>query len=576
MKADLTRNTFHPLKHFTRVLMQQGRVQLDSDWNEQAAILLRYLQTLGADLIGPAGGPDDHAFAISALDQVTGDFRIGLGRYYVNGMPCEAEAEVIPISSPNNTNDLVVPQWTLDGKALDQDQVVEIFDNVPQPFATPGITPTLAIIKTATFSGRKLTISPVSPIALTKAVNPCMRRVVTYLTQPNLPEPDALGQTSGNNSGYLAYLDVWERHITWIEDSSIQEVALGGPDTATRAQIVWQVKVTKGTMADQKTPCDQFKPDDKNLLSTLFAPYRGRLRARAMQKSTPVDPCLIAPDANYNGEENQLYRVEVHRGGEVATSGILVRNTTDRIGVVRTGKAAPADGPTFKWSRENGSVTFPIVAISPGDNVTTLTLANLGRDDRFGLTEQDWVEIQDDDYVLRNQAGTLLQVQSINRSRLQVTLAGKADAIVGNDPAKHPLLRRWDQEQGDPAEGGLTLGSDNAALIQESDGNLWLELEKGVQVQFQPAPAGQQNEYRTGDYWLIPARTATADVEWPNETFTDNQGNTTVTPLSKPPDGIQHYYAPLGAFTVGNNNSLKVISDSNNTCRKHFTILTNK
>ena len=28
MKADLTRNTFDPLKHYARVLMQQGRVQL--------------------------------------------------------------------------------------------------------------------------------------------------------------------------------------------------------------------------------------------------------------------------------------------------------------------------------------------------------------------------------------------------------------------------------------------------------------------------------------------------------------------------------------------------------------------
>ena len=41
MKADLTRDTFHPLKHYSRVLMQQGRVQLDADMNEQAAILLR-------------------------------------------------------------------------------------------------------------------------------------------------------------------------------------------------------------------------------------------------------------------------------------------------------------------------------------------------------------------------------------------------------------------------------------------------------------------------------------------------------------------------------------------------------
>ena len=57
MKGDFTRDTFDPFRHFSRVLMQQGRVQLDADFNEQAAILLHYLRTLAADLIGPHGGP---------------------------------------------------------------------------------------------------------------------------------------------------------------------------------------------------------------------------------------------------------------------------------------------------------------------------------------------------------------------------------------------------------------------------------------------------------------------------------------------------------------------------------------
>ena len=38
MKGDFSRDTFDPAKQFTRVLMQQGRVQLDADWNEQIAI----------------------------------------------------------------------------------------------------------------------------------------------------------------------------------------------------------------------------------------------------------------------------------------------------------------------------------------------------------------------------------------------------------------------------------------------------------------------------------------------------------------------------------------------------------
>ena len=38
MKGDFSRLTFDPKKHYRRVLMQQGRVQVDADWNEQEAI----------------------------------------------------------------------------------------------------------------------------------------------------------------------------------------------------------------------------------------------------------------------------------------------------------------------------------------------------------------------------------------------------------------------------------------------------------------------------------------------------------------------------------------------------------
>ena len=45
---------------------------------------------------------------------------------------------------------------------------------------------------------------------------------------------------------YVVYLDVWERHITALEDDSIREKALGRPDTATRTQVIWQVKIDDG------------------------------------------------------------------------------------------------------------------------------------------------------------------------------------------------------------------------------------------------------------------------------------------------------------------------------------------
>jgi hypothetical protein len=95
MKGDFTRDTFDPLKHFSRVLMQQGRVQLDADWNEQASILLHYLRTLATDLIGRHGGLGD-AFKIKQLktngQSISWDFQILPGHYYVDGILCENPA----------------------------------------------------------------------------------------------------------------------------------------------------------------------------------------------------------------------------------------------------------------------------------------------------------------------------------------------------------------------------------------------------------------------------------------------------------------------------------------------------
>ena len=52
----MPRWTFDPQKHFSQVLMQQGRVRLDADWSESAAIQLLLLRTLIQDVVGPHGG----------------------------------------------------------------------------------------------------------------------------------------------------------------------------------------------------------------------------------------------------------------------------------------------------------------------------------------------------------------------------------------------------------------------------------------------------------------------------------------------------------------------------------------
>jgi hypothetical protein len=206
--------------------------------------------------------------------------------------------------------------------------------------------------------------------------------------------------------------------------------------------------------------------------------------------------------------------VEIHRGGPAGTS--------DKAGA------------TFKWSRENGSVIFPIAEPVAGK---TIALENLGRDGRSSLELGDWVEIVDDDYQLGNRADPLLRVeQVVPGSSTQVILSAEPASKVGRDRNRHPYLRRWDhkgQKIADPRKAALE--PDGTVAIREGDGDRgWLLLEDGIQIQFSSAEPHQH--YRTGDYWLIPARTATGNVVWPQA---DGK------PTAMAPRGVRHHYAPL-------------------------------
>lgn len=411
MKGDFSRSTFDPNKHYTGVRMQQGRVQLDADWNEQADIVTYRAETSLKDLIGASGAPvEQPGFEIRlpkpGLGSSDGDsehtedgetplpnFSIGAGHYYVDGILCENEQEV------------------------------------------------------------------------------------SFAEQPDYPGDEALPSFQPGQR-YLVYLDVWRRHITALEDTSIREVALGGPDTTTRIKTVWQVKPLPISSVDESSLQSEW--DNYVIQQTK----RGRLSAQI--------------NAAYPALENQLYRVEVHHEG-------------------------PADGDaTFKWSRENGSVTFPVKDIpsqndqEPGFGKVVIDLGP----EPNQLKIHDWVEIVSDDNVLAGGPGSLYQVEEIEGQK--ITLDAPFQPPEEWD-AKHLLLRRWDRDPQDipPKRGDIPIQSGKD-----------IELENGIQVRFYPGET-----YRTGDYWLIPARTLSGNIEWPSGA--DSQSR------AQPPHGNDHHYAPL-------------------------------
>ena len=464
MKGDFARVTFDRTRHYSQVLQQQGRVLLEADWNEQGALMLHALRALTVDLMGPCWAAGD-GFRIDASDPKnpgktvpTPDWRLSRGRFYVDGIACE--------------ND-----------------------------------------------------------------RPCTLAAQPYAPTPDYDPGSAKSGFEQLDAPYALWLDVWERHLGAVEEPALLDSALGGIDTASRAQVVWQVRAwteerAKAWLLDLeaaiKARADAADPQsaeaaqlgkvgaeiDKLVKGGLHAAFgklggnpptapddscarlrwcldaRARyacpqLRAQIKPAESDEDPCVIAADARYRGCENQLYRVEIHAGGAAGTA-------------------------TFKWSRENGSVLFPIVtqgtpgeAAADGSASMTIELAHLGRDERLGLRNDDWVELVDDDYTLGQRAWALLQVTAVDAVHRTVTVRVPKNVqpyLVSG--SQHPFLRRWDQRE--------DLGV--AGVIDVVEGKA-IDLECGIQVAFETG-----GFYATGDYWVIPARVAgNGSIDWPTD-----------------------------------------------------------
>ena len=346
-------------------------------------------------------------------------------------------------------------------------------------------------------------------------------RAILYTEQPaygsgNVPTVETLEKWP---NGLLVYLDVWERQVTALEDDRIREVALGGPDTCTRAEVAWQVRVLFQPQNANDFDCNAFKQ--------LRPHGSGRLRARARLDKPPTELCVIPPESRYRGAENQLYRRRSAQG--------RCRDRHRRRDVQMVAGQRLGDLPRSIGDRHDGGARAP------------------GPRPAHSLEPGDWVEVVDDAIVMGEEAGPLALVHLVDRDKRTVTLTlpDGVTALPNRGPAAHPLLRRWDHAGDVAAFGGALPIAEQANTDQGLQAG-WITLEDGVEIWFVNG-----GEYRAGDYWLIPARTATGDVEWPDEI--DSAGNPRRDADGNPVQALQgvhgpyHYYAPLLLVTTADN-----------------------
>lgn len=321
--------------------------------------------------------------------------------------------------------------------------------------------------------------------------NQCeVEQPVSYRQQPDLPGLPPLPAGM-----HLVYLDVWQRHLTFLDNPLLLETALGGVDTTTRVKNVWQARTLPVTgTPDCGSAIAEFTA--RTAASTI------RLQARTQPVAGADDPCQMAEGSGYKSLENQLYRVEIHSlvAGDQAAG---------------VGKAG-----VWKWSRENASVEVPLKAVDVA--LKRLTVASLGRDDKLGIRKGDFVELTDDSIELAGRHGDLIEVEDVDEGDLTITLKAAPAILTAAVAALHPRVRRWE----------------GTANVQAP----WLDLEAGIQVRF-----ADTNVARPGDFWQIPARTSAPGaqagaIEWPQ--------TVPGTPDSLGPRGTLHHYCRLGFVTV--------------------------
>lgn len=298
----------------------------------------------------------------------------------------------------------------------------------------------------------------------------------------------------------LAYLEAFERHITHVEDRGVLEEALGGgDDTCTRSQALCQVKVAAA---------GNLSPEDLRRAVRGPVVLDGTLEVTTALGINDPDPCALPVAGGYRGTDNRLYRFEVHRGGPLAET-------------------------LFKWSRDNGSELFRARDVTvAGPTITQLIFAP-----ECPLESGDLVEVLDEPHERGDQAFATIDEaaatftppeRAVGRLVRLHAAAGPVDGKTfdlsepdddslpvaltdfGAPPDPLPKVRRWH---------GLIEPGGGADPFQA-------EVEDGIEIEV-------TGTFRAGDWWQYEARARRGNDNGPFQTS---------------PHGPERLFAPLGLF----------------------------
>jgi len=416
MGSDRSRVSYDAKQQYRSVVMQQGRVTVEADWNEAQDIVNEEIRKEALDIIGPAGTPDNGYQITPPRVTKAFDFSVNSGTMYVGGI-CASLDQPVTYS--------------------DQSDWLDRSDD-PVWVDLPG---------GSTFPAHE-----------------------------------------------FVYLYLREQEVSAVEDSSLKEVALGGPDTAARTRLIQHI-VRLGTNVANCTPAlatavQQWEKRGLEFKSqTLRLMSQATLKVSFQNQSVTPNPCEPEVQGGYLGAENQLIRVQISGFNTVTNLYELV------------------------WGFDNASFIYRVDV--DNSDPTTLRLQSQPVDaSHQPQAKQAVVEVLRSAAQLSNKeyvasaTGVVSTLTAYDPATQKITLDAQLDDKYGNKNATLQIFLRVWKEQLDFTPGTpVLLGT------------------TGLQVTLQTTSSDGQ--FHIGDYWLIAVRPGTPQQVYPQRYREDFQ----------PPDG---------------------------------------
>jgi uncharacterized protein DUF6519/centrosomal CEP192-like protein len=507
MSFDNSRFTFNPWNDYFGVVMQQGRVQLDSDWNEWLAEFARRIQAGTLDILGLAGVPSStpYGFKINAFQDASGNhITIGAGRIYVDGLLAE------------NHGLVAQAQW---------DSTLAEWSGAPP--------------RASEFD-------------------------IDYTSQPYLP-----GATISGNGPFLVYLDVWQREVTPLEDSKLVDQAVG-VDTTGRLQTVWQVKllnissgVTCSTVIDLQ---DLIQPSLSLLTNGVVpTPSSGPCSLSPAAGYTGLENQLYRVEIHQGGSTTSTPPATFkwsRENASVATSVNSISTVTNSIGVTASRLTVRSLGRDQVLGFNPGDwieifddfleLNAPVLngQAQPGElhridsidsAAKTITLDSTVSPVTFPVNSNNQPDPGRHTRIHRwDEAGTVFQSDGAT-VWANLDAAGSTGDILVPPPGTALILENGITVAFDLGPSGSSIAPWNSSATYSGTapasvvtflGGTWVAVAP-VTGTAPGVTSGQweQIAFGTGDFWIFAARTADGSVE----------------PLTTAhPFGIQHHYCRLG------------------------------